>query len=370
MKVAREALPIRRALLALLASLVTLAAAAAARAETIIVSGKDVAVYNLAGDLRVEAGAGPSVTVDVTRGGRDGGKLKIAQDLLDGRQALRVLYPGNRIVYPRTKGWSSTSMAVTRDGRFEDKCVHGIAELFARHVSIHSGGSGDEAYADLVVRVPRGQKISIYVGVGAASVSNVDGELYVSTNSGTVNSIQTRGKLSLDTGSGDVAVAEASGDLIVDTGSGDVRVNKVSGNSVSLDTGSGKVAGAALVTGRLHVNTGSGSIDLERVACPDVDLDTGSGSVALGLTSDVDRLKIDTGSGSVRVTAPETISARVHVDTGSGGISTDLPMKLTEKTASSLIGTIGDGRGTIVIDTGSGSVKLFRGTGESSHGPY
>ena len=48
---------------------------AAQQPERVVLQGRDVAIYNLAGRLRVEGGSGDRVVVEVTRGGRDAGRL-------------------------------------------------------------------------------------------------------------------------------------------------------------------------------------------------------------------------------------------------------------------------------------------------------
>jgi hypothetical protein len=59
------------------------------------------AIYNIAGTIHVVRGTGSDITIDVARGGRDGDKLSIATGLVGDRQTLRVLFPADRIVYPR-----------------------------------------------------------------------------------------------------------------------------------------------------------------------------------------------------------------------------------------------------------------------------
>jgi lia operon protein LiaG len=108
------------------------------------------------------------------------------------------------------------------------------------------------------------------------------------------------------------------------------------------------------------VDTGSGGIELMGVAARSVELDTGSGSIALDLTTDIDLLRIDTGSGSVRLTVPENIGASINVDTSSGRVTTDLPIRVRRQERNRLQGSMGDGNGSIEIDTGSGSVRILR----------
>jgi len=115
-----------------------------------------------------------------------------------------------------------------------------------------------------------------------------------------------------------------------------------------------------LTADRLRVDTGSGSIELDEVSAPRIVLDTGSGSVELMLLVDVEVLDVDTGSGSVTIHAPEDLGAEVDIQTGSGGIDLDFPVRVRSMRRDEVSGTLGDGRGRIRIDTGSGGVRLLR----------
>ena len=57
---------------------------------------------------------------------------------------------------------------------------------------------------------------------------------------------------------------------------------------------------------------------------------------------------------------PESLGARIRIDTGSGGIDTDIPIQVNRTERNFLSGSIGDGKGEIIIDTGSGGVRLRR----------
>ncbi len=92
-----------RHLMSLALTLLPAGALMAQQPERYTIDGDDIAVYNLAGLLQVESGQG-AVTVTVTRGGADASRLKVAQDEIDGRQTLRVMYPADKIRYPLGKG--------------------------------------------------------------------------------------------------------------------------------------------------------------------------------------------------------------------------------------------------------------------------
>jgi len=139
-----------------------------------------------------------------------------------------------------------------------------------------------------------------------------------------------------------------------------VQLQDLKGGRLSVDTGSGQVTGKGIAADALVVDTGSGHIGLDGVGAREISLDTGSGAVRIGLERGPDRLVIDTGSGSVTVEGPAGLGAAVEIETGSGGIESDFPLTLVHRGEGSLEGTIGDGRGRIRVDTGSGSVRLVR----------
>ncbi len=344
--------------------------AAGAQTERRTLSGERVAVYNLAGRIRVEGGTGSQVTVDVTRGGPDARDLKIESGDVRGWNALRVIYPSDRIVYrerDRDRGSSRTTLNVNSDGTFgsnsgdvRDSRDWNVFSRGRGQVEIRSSGSGFEAYADLTVSVPKGQRIAVHLGVGDAIVTNVDGDLMVDVSSARVETSHTRGRLLLDTGSGGVSVTDAQGVIDLDTGSGGASVSGVRGESLRMDTGSGSIRGSDIDVREMNADVGSGGMRLTGIKSPRINLDAGSGGVELELLADIDDLKIDTGSGGVTVRIPPMLGAEVEIETGSGGIDTDIPVQMNRFQRDHLRGTIGDGRGRIRIEAGSGRVRLLK----------
>jgi hypothetical protein len=330
-------------------------ATAPQEAERYTLAGDRFAVHNLVGEVEIRRGVGSDLTVTVRRGGDDAGRLEIAIGEIDGRQTLRVLYPGDRVVYDGYRG--ETHIDVDDDGTLDGGGLFG-----GREVRITGDGSGLRAHADLVIEVPEGARLEVHTGVGGAAARGVTGDLSLDVASGGVEVRDHAGALEVDTGSGSVRVAGVRGDLHLDTGSGSVRVSDVEGERIGLDTGSGNVRGSGLTASELDADTGSGGIDLAEVSAPRLRLDTGSGSIRVGLLTDVDHLEADTGSGSVELLVPEDFGSSLRVETGSGGIDIDgLDVDVDHMGDDGFRGSVGDGRGETVIDTGSGSVRLRRG---------
>ncbi|MCK4771824.1 MAG: DUF4097 family beta strand repeat protein [Candidatus Latescibacteria bacterium] len=318
-----------------------------------VLVGQHVAVYNLAGKMKVEGGSGSEVVVEVTLVGDDSGELEIESGMIDGRPTLRVIYPSSRIVYTEVSRFSRTTIRVRRDGTF------GGSPIGSRRVTITGSGRGLRAYADITVKVPEGKKVATYIGVGRIDAENIAGDFRLDTVSGNVKVDGVRGPLLVDTGSGRVTVNDAEGDVDIDTGSGRVDLSGITGDELRVDTGSGRVKGNRIEVRHIDIDTGSGGINIERVQGRDIRLDTGSGSVELDLMSNIRSLVIDTGSGGVTVHVPSTLGADIEIDVGSGGISVDVPIEYFKKTRTYIRGQIGDGNGRIYIDTGSGSVRIY-----------
>lgn len=342
--------PVRSLAASLALVTATIAPLAAQQPERFDLTGTNLKLYNLIGTLRVEAASGSTASAEISRQGADGSKLTVRNT----GGTLAVVYPGNSFVYPALGGNYETTVRVRDDGTFNDDW-NGNG---GRKVRISSRGDGLSAWADIRVMVPAGAHVDLNLGMGKVTLANVNGTISVETSAGDVQATSTTGALSIDTGSGDVTVGTHNGDLSVDTGSGDIELSSVTATTLSLDTGSGDIRVNGLTGTQLKVDTGSGDIVVTGASVRGVHVDTGSGDIRLGLTADVDELSVDTGSGDVEVIAPSSLGVTVNIETSSGDINTEFPLQVTRKGRDGLSGTIGNGKGTMSLETASGNVTL------------
>jgi lia operon protein LiaG len=348
--------------LPILAALFLLSAAPLPGQDTVsyLLAGKDVAIYNLVGEVVVLGGSGSTVTVKVSRIGRDAGQLTVKTGELRGSQTLRVLYPSAEIVYRPLGRGSSTNFNVRDDGTWGDDQDSRRDRHEGQRVTIRGDGAGLEAAANLRITLPPGRRVGVYLGVGRLEVANVDGELLLSAASADVSARGTKGDLRIDTGSGEIRAEQLEGQVSLNTGSGDVAVNGHQRGTMKIDTGSGSVVGSSVVASELEIDTGSGDIRLEGIRVPRLNLETGSGSIRADLVGPVETVMVETGSGDVTLRLPDGTGATLDLDTGSGGFSLDVPVELLKRGEGSLKGRIGDGHGRIHIETGSGDIALVK----------
>jgi hypothetical protein len=350
---------------ALVGALATPRAAAAQAAERHVLRGDDAALYHVVGRLRVVAGTGSDVVVEVVRRGREAAQTVVEQGTIGGRETLRVFPRADRVVYPGMGRGDVVRAELRRDGTFGGESgrrgvlgTHVFSRGGADGIEIRGDGRGAETWADVTVSVPAGRRLAVHLLAGEASVGNVDGDLVVDVHAASVTTERTRGRLRVDAGSGPVRVTDAEGELDLDTGSGRVELARVRATALRVDAGSGAVRGSDVDAERLTLDLGSGSVRLDAVRARTLRLDTGSGDVDVGLASAVDDVRIDTGSGSVTLRVPASFGATLDVDTGSGGFESELPITVSRRDRGRLTGRIGDGSGRVSIDTGSGGVRL------------
>ena len=321
-----------------------------------VLRGAAVAIYDLAGELVVEPGTGTDVVVDVTIGGPDAAELRVEEGPVGQWQTLRVVFPGNRVVHG-DGNWGST-IRVGEDGRFNDGGLVGH-ESGRRSMKISGSGSGIEAHADLKVLVPKGKRVAFFLGVGSATITNVEGELHVDLSSADATVSGTRGPLNVDSGSGTIRVSDVSGDVSLDSGSGSTTVRTVRGQRLSIDTGSGGLTLIDAQVDALNADTGSGSVEIQDLLAKDIALDSGSGSVRMSLLpGSAPTVEIDSGSGSVFIAVPNDLDASFDFETGSGGIDINVPCEVTISSNDRISGRFGKGTGHIHIDSGSGGIRI------------
>lgn len=314
--------------------------------------GAEVTIYNLVGTLEIVPGTGSSVVAEVDLLGPDASQLRIQKGEIRGRETLRVVYPGDRVRVPEFGHRTTSTIRVREDGTFSDEGENG------RKVVL-SGKDGIEASADIRILVPKGKKLAVKWGHGEGTISRVEAAVALDAAHMPVTATGVKGPLSVDIGSGEVVVEGGSGPVAIDTGSGEVKLSGIRGGPIAVDTGSGEVVAEDLESEPLAISTGSGSIRIVNTRSDHVALDSGSGEIVVDLTGALENLVIDTGSGDVSVSIPRGTGAELSVETGSGEIESNLAVETQYRKRNELVGRIGNGRGSIRIETGSGTVTLL-----------
>lgn len=349
------------------------------------IAGDRILVTNLVGNVTLGAGTGDRFVVRVRLQGKDKDKLQVQVEE-GGAAELHVLYPvgeHQRYVYPEMSAGSRTQMGAWRPEARSSALRRMLEAISDRKIEVRGRPWSDaiEAWADVEILVPPSKPAGVKLGVGAIDASavrasldldtstgaihatDITGDVILDTGSGSVTARGVRGDALIDTGSGSVQAEDLEGDeVVIDTGSGDVSVQGVKARRVALDTGSGAVNAVRIEAEELVIDTGSGDVTTSEVRASDAEIDTGSGAITLDLAAmGPGQYVIDSGSGRVTVFVPADASARVQASTGSGGIELDVPAARVSRLSRNEVSLeIGKGEAEVVIDTGSGGIRIAR----------
>jgi len=338
--------------------------------------GLEVDVENLAGRVTVEGTDGGDIEIVATIHAADGDRAD-AQTLL-GLLDITFEERGNEIRvmanYP-VERFDRYRYPQTGRGNFNTQTTYDDERV---RVTSRDDDDAVTLYVDFVIRVPAGVSADIENHVGNVSGSGMRGDFRGDTGSGNVTATGITGDVEGDTGSGNVEVDRVTGDVSADTGSGSIDISDVTGD-VSADTGSGNITLTDVRARDILADTGSGDIEMESVtgnisadtgsgdivgrditSGASISADTGSGGIRFeGDLSGVRQINIDTSSGDVVLEMSAYPGMSLSIETGSGSIDVDLPGLTTERSRRSYFrGTVGDGSADVVIETGSGSVRI------------
>ncbi len=344
---------------------------------------ESLTVSSLIGKVDIGPATGSQFEVEVSVRGADGvpGNIKLEESTRGSRARLAVEFPVDeerRYVYPGFSRRRAQLWSAQRSGS-ESLLGEILRSISGRRIRIERTGSGLEAWADVTIRVPEGRALKVELGAGDIDVSDVTADLDLNTRAGMAEAAGLVGDVEIGVGSGGLAVQDVRGRLVMDTGSGKARLDRFEGDVLSIDTGSGSVtvtevsaeeididtgSGGVTVNGLeakwLSIDTGSGNVRIESAGADAAVIDTGSGSVHLALERMGDgKFEIDTGSGGIVFLVPDDLSARFDIDIGSGGIDVEVPIaKTLHKSRGEMRFIAGDGDANVVLDTGSGSVRV------------
>ncbi len=174
---------------------------------------------------------------------------------------------------------------------------------------------------------------------GKISVDSVSGRIEITVDSPAVD---------VDTVSGDVRLAGNMTRIDVDSVSGDVQAGRI-GDHGKLESVSGDIRVAGGPFERLNASTVSGDLDIR------------GGVTASG------KISVDSMSGDVNLTLPRSVAARINASTFSGDINSDVGKTSghEHRSGNELSTQIGDGGGSIHLETFSGDLRIRVGSSAS-----
>jgi len=222
----------------------------------------------------------------------------------------------------------------------------------------------DTLYGSITCNTIAGKSVTLRSTNGSITIADCKGTLKADTSYGSIACRRySDGDLSLKSTNGRIELTDASfGSCDADTSYGSVACAHVKGDRIKLQSNNGNVELDDGQAGRIEMSTSYGGIKAGQVTTGDLAARSGNGSANVTCTPACPPdLKADVRSsyGSVTFTAPPAFAGQVHLSTSYGSVRTARPVTMSgEIDKENIHGTIGQGTGSIHLESGNGSIEL------------
>jgi len=244
-----------------------------------------------------------------------------------------------------------TVTATSDNGSIHVEAIRGL-------VNVHT------SYGSITCRNVTAQMTELESSNGSITISDLKGSAKVETNYGSITCENfSDGDYHFKSENGRVAVAHGSvGECDASSSYGTIVCSDVKGNPIKLSSGNGSIELTNVEAQDLSLSSSYGAIRAGQITTADVTAHSDNGSVSL-VCSDACaanlKAQVKSGYGSIDFTAPPQFAGQVRLSTDYGSVRTARPVTLSgEIDKKNLRGTIGEGTGSIVLETSNGSVEL------------
>lgn len=197
---------------------------------------------------------------------------------------------------------------------------------------------------DYTITAPHQVSLHAVSHNGKLQISDLQGDINGKTHNGKVVCLQIQGEVSLETHNGDIDCQEITGPVKVITHNGTVKVMAVNAEPAAIEATS-------------H----NGEIECRDI-WGDLNAETHNGQVIVvynHAANSSPNVRAITYNDNIHFTGPPGLSAQVDLSTHNGSVHSDLPVKVQgELSKHKLQGTIGNGDGTVQLQTHNGSIRI------------
>jgi len=222
----------------------------------------------------------------------------------------------------------------------------------------------DTSYGSIACNTIAGKSVTLRSTNGSITIANCKGTLKADTSYGSITCRQfSDGDVSLKSTNGRIEISDASfGSCDADTSYGSVACAHVKGNRIKLQSGNGNMELNDAQAGKIEMSTSYGGVRAGQIMTADLTARSGNGSANVTCTTACPPdMKADVRSsyGSVTFTAPPAFAGQVRLSTSYGSVRTARPVTMSgEIDKKNIRGTIGQGTGSIHLESGNGSIEL------------
>ncbi len=197
---------------------------------------------------------------------------------------------------------------------------------------------------DYTITAPHQTSLHALSHNGKLEISDLQGDINGKTHNGKVICLQIQGAVALETHNGDIDCQEITGPVKVITHNGGVKVMAVNAATAAIE--------AISYNGKIECRDIRGNLNAE----------THNGQVIVAYNqaaNSAPNVRAVTYNDSIHFTGPPGLSAQVSLSTHNGIVHSELPVKVQGEISKQKIqGVIGNGDGTVQLQTHNGSIRI------------
>ncbi len=222
----------------------------------------------------------------------------------------------------------------------------------------------DTSFGSIDCKNIAGPTVLLHSNSGSITAVDFKGEAKIVTSFGSITCNTFSGTtLDVKTDSGRIAISDATcRTCLAETSYGALVCQRVKGDTVKLRSGSGGLDLSAVETPALDISTSFGSVKAREITTAKLTAGSGSGSIDIVCTPATPAdltAEVKSSFGGIDFTAPPGFSGQVDLRTDFGPINTALPVTISGNLdKKKVVGTVGEGKGLLRLQTGSGSISL------------
>jgi len=223
---------------------------------------------------------------------------------------------------------------------------------------------------DFIVTVPNEVAVDIDGNMGEVSVAGTKGNVDIEYDFGDITLDNIEGALFVKTNSGEVnatSIEAGSGNIELNSDFGAITLQNANGKDVTLDSNSGTITLSEVrATGKITTQTDFGNTEYENGSASSLNVDTNSGAVTLTKIRISKDITVQDDFGDIEL--EQATAASYDLDTNSGSITVDgVKGKLTAHTDFGNIKVENAQNATLHLTTNSGSVEFNGSLGAGPH---
>lgn len=220
------------------------------------------------------------------------------------------------------------------------------------------------SYGSITCRNVTGQMTELESSNGSITIADLKGSAKVETSYGSITCENfSDGDYHLKSGNGTVTLAHGSvGECDASSSYGSVVCSDLKGDPIKLSSGNGSLEATDVDARNLDLSTSYGAIKARQITTADVTVHSSNGSIDIVCSESCPadlKGEVKSGYGSIDFAAPAQFAGQVHLSTQYGSVRTARPVTMSGQIdKKNISGTIGEGAGSLHLETGSGSVEL------------